>query len=117
MKVNHQLYPGNDILHLAYRYYTDDWDVDSHTLDVAYRFNFASTKYLEPKIRLYHQTQADFYQNEFFADVPGTPNVENLFPQYISADYRLDEFNSISVNNYDFDSIYVPFSWKSGGRV
>ncbi|MDT8283491.1 MAG: DUF3570 domain-containing protein, partial [Gammaproteobacteria bacterium] len=55
LQINHQLYPRNDMLHASYRYYTDDWDVDSHTLDFDYRFNLANTNYLEPRIRLYHQ--------------------------------------------------------------
>ena len=99
MKVNHQTFPSNNTVHLAYRYYTDDWDVDSHTIDFAYRFNYADAKYLEPKVRLYHQSQASFYQNEFFAEVEGNIDagaIPSTFPTFISADYRLDEFNSIT---------------------
>jgi len=94
--MNHQLFPNNNIIGTTYRYYTDDWDVDAHTLILSYRLNFANKKYLTPKIRLYHQSQADFYHNEFFADVPGTPDVESLFPEFISADYRLDEIDSVT---------------------
>ncbi|MBN4063765.1 DUF3570 domain-containing protein [Cardiobacterium sp. AH-315-I02] len=96
-KLNHQLYPGNNILHGSYRAYGDDWGVVSHTLDVNYRFNFANTNYLEPRIRLYHQTQADFYQNQFFVDIINDgPDFSQKFPKYISADYRLDEMSSIT---------------------
>ena len=98
MIMNHQTYPSNNVIHAAYRYYTDDWDVDSHTFNFSYRLNLANTKYIEPKIRLYHQTKAFFYQNEFFADVENTPvdDILNSLPQYISADYRLDEINSVT---------------------
>lgn len=94
MHINHQTYPANNVIHATYRYYTDDWDVDSHTLIVGERFKFANTKYIEPKLRLYHQTKAFFYQNEFFDDVVANPIP--TFPEFISADYRLDEMSSIT---------------------
>jgi len=96
--LNHQTYPANNVLHATYRYYTDDWDVNSHTLIFGQRFKF-NTTYFEPKIRLYRQTKAFFYQNEFFADVennPDAPNIPNTFPQYLSADYRLDAISSVT---------------------
>jgi hypothetical protein len=99
MHLNHQTYPANNVIHASYRYYSDDWDVDSHTLIFGQRFKFANTKYIEPKVRLYHQSKASFYQNEFFADVEDNPdagNIPNTFPEYISADYRLDEMSSIT---------------------
>jgi hypothetical protein len=90
-KLNHQTFPGNNNMHLSYRYYSDDWDVKSHTLNLKHRFNFASTQYLEPRVRLYSQSKAEFYQNSFFSPNDGTaPNL----PQYLSADYRLDDMSS-----------------------
>lgn len=92
--LNHMTFPGNNGIHLSYRYYSDDWDVKSHTLDYAHRFTFANADYLEPRIRLYSQTKAEFYQNSFFAPNDGTtPNL----PQYLSADYRLDDMVSGTV--------------------
>jgi len=96
--LNHQTYPANNVIHLTYRYYNDDWDVNSHTLILGQRFKF-KTKYVEPKIRLYSQTNAFFYQNEFFAEVennPNAPGIPNTFPQYLSADYRLDAIRSVT---------------------
>lgn len=95
-QINHQLYPSNNILHGSYRYYTDDWNVDSHTFDFNYRFNLASTNYLEPRIRLYHQSAASFYQNQFYVDNAAGLDPTTLFPKHISADYRLDDMNSIT---------------------
>ena len=95
-KINHQLYPSNNTIHGSYRYYTDDWDVDSHTFDINYRFNFANTNYLEPRIRLYTQSQANFYQNQFFVDDAGASDPSINFPKYISADYRLDDMVSVT---------------------
>lgn len=95
LHMNHQLYPSNNIIHGSYRYYTDDWDVKSHTFDFNYQFKFADTNYLEPRIRLYMQNKANFYQNQFFVDNNGS-DFTTLFPQYISADYRLDDMISVT---------------------
>lgn len=99
MHMNHQTYPANNVINATYRYYTDDWDINSHTLIFGQRFIFSDAKYIEPKVRLYHQSKASFYQNEFYAVVEGNPdagNIPNLFPEYLSADYRLDEIDSIT---------------------
>ena len=95
-QLNHQTYPGNNIIHGSYRFYTDDWDVNSHTLDFKYRFTLANTNYIEPSIRLYTQTKASFYQNEFFVDNTAGLDPTVLFPEHISADYRLDDMNSVT---------------------
>ncbi len=93
-KLNHQLYPGNGNMHLSYRYYSDDWDVTSHTLEYRHRFNFNKAIYLEPGLRLYSQSQAEFYQNSLFSDpLQGSP----ILPDFISADYRLDEMSDATV--------------------
>jgi hypothetical protein len=94
--INHQLFPSNNILHGSYRYYTDDWEVDSHTLDMNYRFRFANTNWIEPRIRLYTQTKAYFYQNQFYVDDGGASDPSLNFPEYISADYRLDDMSSVT---------------------
>ena len=92
--LNHMTYPGNNGMHLSYRYYSDDWDIKSHTLDYAHRFTFANADYLEPRIRLYTQSKAEFYQNSFFSPNDGTsPNL----PQYLSADYRLEDMSDATV--------------------
>ncbi len=89
--LNHMTFPGNNGIHLSYRYYSDDWDVQSHTLDYAHRFIFSNADYIEPRIRLYTQTRAEFYQNSFVdPNVGGTPDL----PEYLSADYRLDDMDS-----------------------
>jgi len=92
--LNHMTFPNNNGIHLSYRYYSDDWDVQSHTLDYAHRFIFGNADYLEPRIRLYTQTKAEFYQNSFVdPNVGGTPDL----PQYLSADYRLDDMSDATV--------------------
>ena len=90
-KLNHMTFPSNNGIHLTYRYYSDDWDIKSHTLDYAHRFTFKNADYLEPRVRLYTQSKAEFYQNSFFSPNDGTsPNL----PEFLSADYRLDDMSS-----------------------
>jgi len=42
----------------------DDWGVNSHTIDAKYRFRF-NNQYLEPQLRWYTQSKADFYHRLF----------------------------------------------------
>ncbi len=81
---------NKDVIHLSYRYYFDDWDINSHTIDYRHRKNFANGQHLEPHLRVYNQTAANFYQNNLNDD--GQP-----LPEYVSADYRLDELSSVTI--------------------
>jgi hypothetical protein len=50
-----------------YRYYSDDWGIASHTIDVkwAQQFEFSNYQFIAtPLLRYYTQTQADFYSLE-----------------------------------------------------
>jgi len=64
----------NAALHVDYRYFDDDWDVVSHTLDVAWVHNWNDDLQLTPFVRYYTQDEAEFFSNvvdqndEFFAD-------------------------------------------------
>ena len=78
-----------DVLDLSYRYMTDDWGVDSQTLEARYRWTFGSGKYLQPHVRFYQQTAADFYRTVLFNGAP--------LPAYASADHRLGEFDGLTV--------------------
>ena len=75
------------VLDLSYRYLWDDWQIASHTLDSRYRVplgdDFGTQSYLQPHVRLYHQSAAKFYQPVMFES--------ESFPQYASADYRIGE--------------------------
>ncbi len=99
-RVRHSLYWANkyhlteDVIDFSYRYYTDDWGVDSHTLDLRYRYQFAGNMYLEPHLRWYQQTAADFYQLYIAGSTQTTSGLVNL--DYASADPRLAEFTGTS---------------------
>ena len=73
-----------DVINVSYRYHTDDWGIDSHTIDLHYRYELGNGRYLQPHLRYYSQTAADFFVTSL---VDGAP-----LPQYASADYRLGEF-------------------------
>ena len=75
-----------DVIDLSYRYMTDDWGIKSHTLDLRYRFELGNDSYLEPNVRFYTQTAADFY-HYFLVQGQATP-------QFASADPRLGQFDA-----------------------
>jgi hypothetical protein len=70
-----------DSLAVSYRLMDDDWGVTSQTAEARYRWNISENNYLEPHIRYYKQSAADFYRTVLFAGAP--------LPQFASADYRL----------------------------
>jgi hypothetical protein len=78
--------PGKDIFTASYRFMTDDWGVDSNTFDFAYRFRLGEHYYIQPHLRYYQQSAADFY--EYFL-VDGAS-----LPDEVTADYRLGEMDA-----------------------
>jgi hypothetical protein len=80
---------NGDVLETSYRYMTDDWGVDSHTLEFRYRWSFGASRYLQPHVRFYQQTAADFYRTVLFNGAP--------LPPFATADHRLGEFDGITL--------------------
>jgi hypothetical protein len=77
-----------DVLRLSYRLYGDDWGMVSHTIDGFYRWQFTPRMFLEPHVRGYLQTAADFYRTSLPAD---------QWPGEFSADYRLADMRTGSL--------------------
>ncbi|NGY03874.1 DUF3570 domain-containing protein [Solimonas terrae] len=73
---------GTDTLRASYRFQTDDWGIDSHTVELDYRWRFSAANYLEPQVRYYRQTAADFYHVALY-------DGQETQVQDASADYRL----------------------------
>lgn len=90
-------YMNGKVLDASYRYMTDDWEIDSHTVDVRYRIPFGTDRYIEPHLRFYTQTEAEFYR----LSIPDT----QPFPTFASADYRLGDFDAITVG--------AKYGWKT----
>ncbi|GAB1260721.1 DUF3570 domain-containing protein [Aurantivibrio plasticivorans] len=78
--------PWQDTVDVSFRFMTDDWGIDSTTLDAKYRWNLSGKWYLEPHVRLYSQTAADFYRHSI-------TNI-TLPMEHLTADYRLAEFDA-----------------------
>jgi hypothetical protein len=75
-------------LDLAYRYFWDDWGVTSHSVDAFYRLPVGGGRALEPHVRWYRQTAADFYRTYL---VQG-----RSLPRFASADSRLAAFDALT---------------------
>jgi Protein of unknown function (DUF3570) len=92
----------SDILYLSYRYYWDDWGVGSHAIDARYRLPVdllalglpvdlptGESAFVEPHVRFYTQTAADFYH---FGFIQGA-----RLPQYATSDYRLAALQTVTL--------------------
>jgi len=80
---------SDNVLSTSARLHTDDFGIDSVTLDTKYNINLGNRRSIEPHIRYYHQTAADFYAPQLDATAP--------IPEFASADYRLAEFDAYTL--------------------
>lgn len=79
-----------DTIQVSYRHTQDSWSIKTDTIEARYRAQLGGGwGYLEPHIREYHQTAANFYQ--LFLD-QGVG-----LPAYFSADPRLASFHASTV--------------------
>jgi hypothetical protein len=75
---------------LSLRYMSDDWGVRSDTAQLHLRWTFSNRdRYIEPTIRWYRQTAADFY-------MPFILNTEKPTTGYQSSDSRLGAFHALT---------------------
>lgn len=74
-------------LHVDYRFFDDDWDVSSHTVDLAWYQNIGDNWQLTPSLRYYGQSQAYFYGPFFYSARDDG---------YASSDYRLSPYGALS---------------------
>ena len=77
---------NRDIFSIAYRFMSDDWGIDSHTVDVSYRWRLNNGYFIQPGIRFYEQSAAYFYRY-FLLD-------SDAIPETVTADYRLGELTT-----------------------
>lgn len=95
-------YVNGKVLDLSYRYMTDDWEIDSHTVDLRYRWPIGARAYLEPHLRFYTQSEAEFYTHSLTDGLP--------IPEYASADHRLGNFDAVTAG--------LKYGWEtSGGKA
>jgi hypothetical protein len=74
-------------LHADYRFYLDDWEIYSHTIELAWYQELFDRFRLIPSLRYYDQSQASFYAPYFLA-LPS----DGL----ASSDYRLSPYGALS---------------------
>ena len=72
-------------LQVDYRYYADNWGIDSHTIELAWAQNLPGSL-LTPYVRYYTQREADFFG--VIADTE---------PHYYADDYRLSSYGAVTL--------------------
>ena len=91
----------NAALHLDYRYYSDDFGVDSHTLYAAWYKNLGARFQLAPNVRFYSQAESDFYLT---VDDYSLPTDDSQ-----STDYRLSSYGAYT---FGLKAIFNEINWS-----
>lgn len=89
-------------LHLDYRFFTDSWDIVSHTFEAVYHQPLAKGWMLIPRLRYYSQNSAGFYQDFYPA-----PSADGVY----SSDFRLAGFGTLS------GGVKLSREWQSVGKL
>jgi len=84
-----------NVMNFSYRYYTDDWDIKSHTIGAEWLHDINDNWMVGARVRYYTQTGSNFAK-----PIGGyTPT-----DKYVASDYRMSAFDS-----YDFG---IPITYK-----
>lgn len=83
-----------DVVDVAYRYYSDSWGVRAHTLDARYRFELGRGLHLEPQWRWYRQSAADFWRGWLVEGGNWSSTTHSSPLANASADPRLAAFSA-----------------------
>lgn len=82
----------------SYRYYFDDFGINSHMLELAWNQEVGTRWVVSPLLRFYTQNEADFYAVRFSGA-----------PEHYSSDYRLSDMETITVG--------IKVRWQAGESV
>ena len=83
------------VLRTFYRYYTDDWGIDSHTATIELPIKISGSFTLYPSYRFYNQSAADYF----------APYEQHLSTEaFYTSDYDLSDYNA---NQYGFGITYT----------
>jgi len=90
--------PFDAALHFGYRFYHDDWGIDSHTFEADWAQPLGHGWTLTPRVRYYTQDAADFYRPYLISmQAYNSGNFDrSKLPQNFSSDHRLSGFGSLS---------------------
>lgn len=83
------IHRDRNVHYFNYRYYWDDWGVDSHTVDYKLRHDLSDDQWVQPHVRFYEQSKAQFF---VFGLIHGPP-----LPTYASADERLGALRTLTL--------------------
>ncbi len=110
---------------ISYRFYNDDWGIDSHTINTELYYEYGDHWLLGGGVRYYVQSDADFYSdrkdyftNEFYASSDRRMSDFDALSYRLNARYRVNDSWSINtgVTYYDqskhFDAIYYTLGLK-----
>jgi hypothetical protein len=82
-------------INLWYRYYSDDWKLDAHTLKASYLFEVNDDEdFVETFIRYYRQTATEHYADSFTSA-----------QTYMTSDSDLEKFNAYELGVYTSTSL------------
>ncbi len=79
---------GPSVTELSARYYTDNWGIKAETAELSERLRLAHWLYVQPDVRWYRQTAANFFHSYLVAGQP--------LPAYASSDSRLGKFTALT---------------------
>jgi hypothetical protein len=79
---------GPTVTDLSLRYFTDSWGVHSTTAELAERINLGTAFYIEPSLRWYRQSAANFFHNYLVSG--------QTLPTYATSDARLGAFTGLT---------------------
>ncbi|WAR46473.1 DUF3570 domain-containing protein [Methylomonas rapida] len=74
-------------VHFDYRFYTDDWNINSHTFELKWFQSLPGGFTVTPSLRYYSQSEAEFFAPYFLA-----PRADG----YYSSDFRLSAFGNLT---------------------
>ncbi|QSA97034.1 DUF3570 domain-containing protein [Methylococcus sp. EFPC2] len=86
-RLNQYIQPLNAALHADYRFFIDDWGIDSHTLQLQWIQKLPWGLTATPSLRYYSQSKADFFAPYFLA-----PREDGHY----SSDFRLSGYGALS---------------------
>lgn len=102
-----QYFTNRSSLNISYKYYTDDWGIDSHTLGGRLNQYLTDDVLIRYRYRFYDQTASFFFMDEY-------PTAEGI-DGYRTGDYRMGEFAShLFGTTLDWSLGHALFQW---GRV
>jgi hypothetical protein len=92
---SNKIHLTEDVIDFSYRHYWDSWGIRSETLDFRYRMEVGEQSYIEPHLRYYTQTAADFYK-PFLLSGTDVINAEAQL-NYASSDSRLANLKGTTI--------------------